>query len=157
MGIIYLSQEGYDDLKAELHKLKSVDRINIINQISEARDKGDLSENAEYDAAKEAQGLLEARIAKLENDVANARVLDKTDMDTSNVHLLTRVTIKNIENGMEMTYSIVSESEANLAEKKISVASPIGKGLLGKSIGQVAEINTPSGIINFEIINIQAF
>tara|TARA_B100000965_G_C19438515_1_gene689756 strand:- start:188 stop:661 length:474 start_codon:yes stop_codon:yes gene_type:complete len=157
MGIIYLSQEGYDDLKAELHKLKSVDRINIINQISEARDKGDLSENAEYDAAKEAQGLLEARIAKLENDVANARVLDKTDMDTSNVHLLTRVTIKNIENGMEMTYSIVSESEANLAEKKISVESPIGKGLLGKSIGQVAEINTPSGIINFEIINIQAF
>lgn len=156
MGIIYLSQEGYDALKAELHKLKSVDRINIINQISEARDKGDLSENAEYDAAKEAQGLLEARIAKLENDVANARVLDKSDMDTSNVHLLTSVTIKNIENGMEMTYSIVSESEANLAEKKISVASPIGKGLLGKSIGQIAEISTPSGIIKFEIINIQA-
>ena len=156
MGIIYLSQEGYDSLKTELHKLKSVDRINIINQISEARDKGDLSENAEYDAAKEAQGLLEARIAKLENDVANARVLDKSDMDTSNVHLLTSVTIKNIENGMEMTYSIVSESEANLAEKKISVASPIGKGLLGKSIGQIAEINTPSGIIKFEIINIQA-
>tara|TARA_B100000902_G_scaffold203756_1_gene194281 strand:- start:4246 stop:4719 length:474 start_codon:yes stop_codon:yes gene_type:complete len=157
MGIIYLSQKGYDDLKAELHKLKSVDRINIINQISEARDKGDLSENAEYDAAKEAQGLLEARIAKLENDVANARVLDKTDMDTSNVHLLTSVTIKNIENGIEMTYSIVSESEANLAEKKISVSSPIGKGLLGKSIGQIAEIHTPSGIMNFEIINIQAF
>ena len=156
MGIIYLSQEGYDALKAELHKLKSVDRINIINQISEARDKGDLSENAEYDAAKEAQGLLEARIAKLENDVANARVLDKSDMDTSNVHLLTSVTIKNIENGMEMTYSIVSESEANLAEKKISVASPIGKGLLGKSIGQIAEISTPSGIIKFEIINIKA-
>ena len=156
MGIIYLSQEGYDALKAELHKLKSVDRINIINQISEARDKGDLSENAEYDAAKEAQGLLEARIAKLENDVANSRVLDKSDMDTSNVHLLTSVTIKNIENGMEMTYSIVSESEANLAEKKISVASPIGKGLLGKSIGQIAEISTPSGIIKFEIINIQA-
>ena len=157
MGIIYLSQKGYDDLKAELHKLKSVDRINIINQISEARDKGDLSENAEYDAAKEAQGLLEARIAKLENDVANARVLDKTDMDTSNVHLLTSVTIKNIENGIEMTYSIVCESEANLAEKKISVSSPIGKGLLGKSIGQIAEIHTPSGIMNFEIINIQAF
>ena len=157
MGIIYLSQKGYDDLKTELHKLKSVDRINIINQISEARDKGDLSENAEYDAAKEAQGLLEARIAKLENDVANARVLDKTDMDTSNVHLLTSVTIKNIENGIEMTYSIVSESEANLAEKKISVSSPIGKGLLGKSIGQIAEIHTPSGIMNFEIINIQAF
>ncbi len=156
MGIIYLSQEGYDALKAELHKLKSVDRINIINQISEARDKGDLSENAEYDAAKEAQGLLEARIAKLENDVANSRVLDKSDMDTSNVHLLTSVTIKNIENGMEMTYSIVSESEANLAEKKISVASPIGKGLLGKSIGQIAEISTPSGIIKFEIINIKA-
>jgi transcription elongation factor GreA len=155
MSIIYLSQKGYDDLKAELQQLKSVDRLNIINQIAEARDKGDLSENAEYDAAKEAQGLLEARIAKLENDVANARVLDKTDMDTSTVHLLTKVTIKNIDNGMQMTYAIVSESEADLAAKKISVTSPIGKGLLGKAIGEVAEIQAPNGIVNFEIIDIQ--
>ena len=156
MSIIYLSQNGYDDLKAELQQLKSVDRLNIINQIAEARDKGDLSENAEYDAAKEAQGLLEARIAKLENDVANARVLDKTDMDTSTVHLLTKVTIKNIDNGMQMTYAVVSESEADLAAKKISVTSPIGKGLMGKSIGEVAEIQAPNGIVNFEIIDIKA-
>ncbi|MAX06132.1 MAG: transcription elongation factor GreA [Flavobacteriales bacterium] len=156
MSIIYLSQKGYDDLKSELQQLKSVDRLNIINQIAEARDKGDLSENAEYDAAKEAQGLLEARIAKLENDVANSRVLEKTDMDTSTVHLLTKVTIKNIDNGMQMTYAIVSESEADLAAKKISVTSPIGKGLLGKAIGEVAEIQAPNGIVNFEIIDIQA-
>jgi len=155
MSVIYLSQQGYDDLKAELQQLKSVDRPSVISQIAEARDKGDLSENAEYDAAKEAQGLLEARIAKLENDVANARVLDKTEMDTSTVHLLTKATIKNIDNGMEMTYAIVSESESDLVAKKISVASPIGKGLLGKSIGEIAEIEAPNGIIHFEIIDIQ--
>ena len=155
MSSIYLSQQGYDDLKNELQQLKSVDRPNIITQIAEARDKGDLSENAEYDAAKEAQGLLEARISKLENDLANARVLDKTEMDTSTVHLLTKATIKNIDNGMEMTYAIVSESESDLVAKKISVASPIGKGLLGKSIGEIAEIEAPNGIIHFEIIDIQ--
>ena len=154
MSTIYLSQEGYDNLKAELNTLKSVDRPRIINQIAEARDKGDLSENAEYDAAKEAQGLLEARIAKLENDVANARVLDEADMDTSTVHLLTKVTIKNTENGMEMTYAIVSESEADLAAKKISATSPVGKGLLGKAIGEVADIEVPNGIMHFEIIKI---
>ena len=155
MSTIYLSQEGYDNLKAELNTLKSVDRPRIINQIAEARDKGDLSENAEYDAAKEAQGLLEARIAKLENDVANARVLDEADMDTSTVHLLTKVTIKNVENSMEMTYAIVSESEADLAAKKISATSPIGKGLLGKSVGELADIDAPNGIIHFEIIKIE--
>ena len=155
MRKIYLSQEGYDDLKSELKKLKSVDRPSIIIQIAEARDKGDLSENAEYDAAKEAQGLLEARISKLENDVSNARVLDKTEMDISTVHLLTKVTIKNVSSSVEMTYAIVSESEADLASKKISVTSPIGKGLLGKSIGEVAEIQAPKGLLNFEIINIQ--
>jgi transcription elongation factor GreA len=155
MRKIYLSQEGYDDLKSELKKLKSVDRPSIIIQIAEARDKGDLSENAEYDAAKEAQGLLEARISKLENDVSNARVLDKTEMDISTVHLLTKVTIKNVSSSVEMTYAIVSESEADLASKKISVTSPIGKGLLGKSIGEVAEIQAPKGVLNFEIINIQ--
>ena len=154
MSIIYLSQEGYDKLKAELQHLKSVERPSVISQIAEAREKGDLSENAEYDAAKEAQGLLEARIVKLENDVANARVLDKTEMDISTVHLLTKATIKNTISGLEMTYAIVSESEADLAAKKISVTSPIGKGLLGKAIGEIAEIHTPNGIIHFEIIDI---
>jgi len=154
MSTIYLSQEGYDNLKTELQTLKSVDRPRVINQISEARDKGDLSENAEYDAAKEAQGLLEARIAKLENDVANARVLAYENMDTSTVHLLTKVTIKNTANGMEMTYAIVSEAEADLAAKKISVTSPIGKGLLGKAVGDIADIEVPNGIIHFEIIEI---
>tara|TARA_B100000767_G_scaffold199417_1_gene186377 strand:+ start:3854 stop:4327 length:474 start_codon:yes stop_codon:yes gene_type:complete len=155
MNTIYLSQEGYDNLKSELKNLKSVDRPRIINQISEARDKGDLSENAEYDAAKEAQGLLEARISKLENDVSNARVLNHEDMDISTVHLLTKVTIKNTTNDMQMTYAIVSEAEADLSSKKISVTSPIGKGLLGKAIGDIANIKVPNGIIDFEIINIE--
>ena len=155
MSTIYLSQEGYDNLKEELNTLKSVDRPRVINQIAEARDKGDLSENAEYDAAKEAQGLLEARIAKLENDVANSRVLDQYEMDTSTVHLLTKATIKNMANGMEMTYAIVSESEADLTAKKISATSPIGKGLLGKAIGDIADIEVPNGIMHFEIIDIQ--
>ena len=154
MSTIYLSQQGYDDLKAELDRLISVERPNIINQIAEARDKGDLSENAEYDAAKEAQGLLEARIAKLEADVSNARILDKSQMDTSTVHLLTKVKIKNTENRMEMTYAIVSESEADLSAKKISASSPIGKGLLGKSAGDIVDINVPNGTIQFEIIEI---
>ena len=155
MSTIYLSQEGYHNLKEELNTLKSVDRPRVINQIAEARDKGDLSENAEYDAAKEAQGLLEARIAKLENDVANSRVLDQSEMDTSTVHLLTKATIKNTANGMEMTYAIVSESEADLAAKKISATSPIGKGLLGKAIGDIADIEVPNGIMHFKIIDIQ--
>ena len=155
MNTIYLSKEGYDDLKSELQNLKSVDRPKIIQQISEARDKGDLSENAEYDAAKEAQGLLEAKISKLENDLANARVLDKKEMDISMVHLLTRVTIKNTSNDIKMTYAIVSESEANLAEKKISSTSPIGKGLIGKSVGEIANIEAPGGSMSFEIIDIE--
>ena len=157
MSTIYLSQEGYDNLRADLVRLKTKDRPRIINQISEARDKGDLSENAEYDAAKEAQGLLEARIARLENDVANSRVLDESDMDISTVHLLTKATIRNTSNGMEMTYAIVSEAEADLAAKKISVNSPIGKGLLGKAIGEVTDIQVPNGIISFEIIKIERF
>ena len=154
MNTIYLSQQGYDDLKAELNQLKSVERPKIINQIAEARDKGDLSENAEYDAAKEAQGLLEARIAKLESDVSNARVLDESEMDTSTVHLLTKVRIRNTVNGMEMTYAIVSESEADLATKKISSSSPIGKGLLGKKVGDITDIKVPNGIMHFEIMKI---
>ena len=155
MSIIYLSKQGLDNLKLELNKLKSIDRPNIINQIAEARDKGDLSENAEYDAAKEAQGLLEARIAKLENDIANSRVLDKVT-DTSTVHLLTEVVIKNLQNGVEMKYAIVSESEADFKNKKISVESPIGKGLMGKSIGEIARIEVPNGIIEFEVMQINS-
>ena len=155
--ISYYTSEGLKKLKDELNHLKDIERPKASNAIAEARDKGDLSENAEYDAAKEAQGLLEARIARLETDIVNARVLDKTELDTSTVHLLTKVTIKNIVSGMEMTYAIVSESEADLASKKISVTSPIGKGLLGKSIGEIAEIQAPSGIVHFEIIDIKPF
>ena len=155
MDLIYLSEEGYNDLKSELKKLKSVDRPKIITQIAEARDKGDLSENAEYDAAKEAQGLLEARISKLESDLSRSRILDKTQMDTSVVGLLTKVTIINTSTDTEMTYTIVSESEANLQENKISSTSPIGKGLLGKEIGETVEIIVPNGTIFFEILNIE--
>ena len=155
MNTIFLSQEGYNNLKVELDTLKSEDRPRIINQIAEARDKGDISENAEYDAAKEAQGLLEARISKLENDVANARVLDEADMDISTVHLLTKVTIRNTSNSMEMTYAIVSEAEADLAAKKISATSPIGRGLLGKAVGEIADIEVPNGIMHFEIVKIE--
>jgi transcription elongation factor GreA len=155
-SIIYLSKDGYDNLKNNLHQLKSIDRPNIINQISEARDKGDLSENAEYDAAKEAQGLLEARISKLEGDLSLSRIIDESQLDTSSVSLLTKVTIKNTNNKAEMSYIIVSESEANLADKKISASSPIGKGLLGKKVGEIVDIQVPNGIVHFEIINISA-
>tara|TARA_B100001758_G_C18386920_1_gene600672 strand:+ start:274 stop:747 length:474 start_codon:yes stop_codon:yes gene_type:complete len=154
MKIIYLTKKGYDDLKSELTHLKSVERPHIINQIAEARAQGDLSENAEYDAAKEAQGLLEARIAKMEDDLSNSRIIDEKTVDTSTVHLLTKVKIKNTHNNMEMTYSIVSEPEADLASKKISVTSPIGKGLLGKAIGDIVDIEVPNGIMQFKIIDI---
>ena len=156
MGIIYLSQQGYDDLKSELNKLKNEERKKVINQIAEARDKGDLSENAEYDAAKEAQGHLEARIAKLEEELANSRVLKNENIDTSNVRLLTKVTIQNLSNDVKMTYSIVSESEADLAAKKISSNSPIGKGLIGGKVGDIVEIKIPNGIVKFKIISIES-
>ena len=152
--IIYLSEQGYEDLKNELHKLKIVDRPNVISQIAEARDKGDLSENAEYDAAKEAQGLLEARIAKLEIDLSNSRIIDESKLDSSKVSLLSNVTIKNLSNGSEMSYTIVSESEADLSQKKISASSPIGKGLIGKKVGDIADIVVPNGTIKFEIVKI---
>jgi transcription elongation factor GreA len=152
--IIYLSKKGYEDLKNELNKLKTIDRPHIINQIAEARDKGDLSENAEYDAAKEAQGLLEARISKLEIDLSNSRIIDESKLDNSKVSLLSKVTIKNIANNTEMTYAIVSESEADLAAKKISASSPIGKGLMGKVVNDVVDISVPNGIIKFKILNI---
>ncbi len=153
--IKYFTQEGLDKLKAELEHLKYVERPNITKDIAEARDKGDLSENAEYDAAREAQGMLEAKIAKLDEQLGQARVLDTSELDASSVHLLTKVTIRDVEKSTEMTYSIVPESEADLMEKKISVESPIAKGLLGKSIGEVSEIQVPNGIMHFEIIDIQ--
>ena len=152
--IIYLSKKGYEDLKNELNKLKTIDRPHVISQIAEARDKGDLSENAEYDAAKEAQGLLEARISKLEIDLSNSRIIDESKLDNSKVSLLSKVTIKNISNNTEMTYAIVSESEADLAAKKISASSPIGKGLMGKVVNDVVDISVPNGTIKFKILNI---
>ena len=154
--IIYLSEQGFNDLKNELNHLVTVERPNIIKQIAEARDKGDLSENAEYDAAKEAQGLLEAKISKLELDLSNARILDESNVDTSTVRLLTHVTIENLENSMRMSYIIVSESEADITAKKISSSSPIGKGLLGKKEGDVVDINVPNGTVKFKIISIKS-
>ena len=154
--IQYFTEEGLQKIKEELYQLKSVERPKVIQQIAEARDKGDLSENAEYDAAKEAQGHLEDRINKLEALYSNARVVDTSKLDISSVRLLTKVTIKNTANSMEMTYSIVPEAEADLKAKKISVSSPIGKGLLGKKVGEIAEIQVPNGIIKFEIVKIEA-
>ena len=152
----YFTEDGLKKLKDELDHLKSVERPKIIQQIAEARDKGDLSENAEYDAAKEAQGHLEDKINKLESLYSNARVVDTSKLDISTVRLLTKVTIKNTANNMQMAYSIVPEAEADLKSKKISVTSPIGKGLLGKSDGEIAEIQIPNGTIKFEIVNIEA-
>ena len=152
--IKYFTKQGLQNLKDELNHLKNIERPNITKEIAEARDKGDLSENAEYDAAKEAQGMLEAKIVKLETQLSQARVLDESELDTSSVHLLTKVTIKNIENDAELTYAIVPESEADLMEKKISGESPISKGLLGKKVGEIAEIEVPSGMMKFEIIDI---
>jgi transcription elongation factor GreA len=152
--IIYYTEEGLEKLRKELEHLKTTERSSIARQISEARDKGDLSENAEYDAAKEAQGLLEAKIAKMESEFAKARILDESQIDTSKVLIMSKVTIKNIVNSMSMTYEIVPESEADLKTKKISISSPIAKGLLGKEVGDIAEIQVPKGLMKFEIIDI---
>jgi transcription elongation factor GreA len=150
----YYTEEGLKKLKDELHEMKSVQRPRISEQIAEARDKGDLSENAEYDAAKEAQGLLEMRIAKMEELISKARIIDNSIMDNSKVFILSTVAIKNVSNGMEMQYTLVAESEADLKLKKISVDSPIGKGLLGKKVGDIADIQTPNGVMQFEITEI---
>ena len=152
--IRYYTEEGLKKLKDELNHMVSVERPSISQQIAEARDKGDLSENAEYDAAKEAQGLLEAKIAKLETIISNARIIDESQLDDSKVLILSTVKIKNIGNGMEMKYTLVAENEADLKAGKISVDSPIGKGLLGKEVGEIAEIKVPNGIMKFEIIDI---
>lgn len=154
MAVNYYTKEGLQKLKDELEQMKHVERPKISEQIAEARDKGDLSENAEYDAAKEAQGLLEMKISKLEELVANARILDSSQMDISKVMVLSKVKIRNSANGAEMQYKLVSESEADLKAGKISVSSPIGKGLMGKKVGDTAEINVPSGKISLEILEI---
>ena len=153
--ISYYTEEGLSNLKKEIKNLESIERPKISQQIAEARDKGDLSENAEYDAAKEAQGMLEARISNLKNKLANARLIDDSDIDDSKVFILSTVKIKNVKNSMEMTYTLVAENEADIKAGKISVDSPIGKGLLGKEVGQIADINTPVGIMKFEIVSIQ--
>lgn len=154
MAVNYYTKEGLQKLKDELEQMKHVERPKISEQIAEARDKGDLSENAEYDAAKEAQGLLEMKISKLEELVANARILDSSQIDISKVMVLSNVKLRNSASGAVMKYKLVSESEADLKAGKISVSSPIGKGLMGKKVGDTAEINVPSGKISLEILEI---
>ena len=153
-NIIHLTEEGYKKLKSELEHLRSVERPAISAAIAEARDKGDLSENAEYDAAKEAQGMLEMRIAKLDATLANARILDESRINTDSVQILTRVTLKNITANKTVEYTIVSENEANLKEGKLSIGTPIAKALLGKKKGDKVDVKVPSGVITFEILNI---
>ena len=151
---VYYSAEDLDKLKSELHHLMTVERISISKQIAEARDKGDLSENAEYDAAKEAQGLLEMKIVELESKIAAARIIDTSKLATDKVLLYSKVEIENIKTGMSLSCMLVPESETNVADKKISISSPIGQGLLGKKVGDIAKISVPSGIIDFKILNI---
>ena len=154
MAYNYMTQAGYDKLVAEINELEAVHRPEISRQIAEARDKGDLSENAEYDAAKEAQGLLEGKIAQLKATLANTRIIDESRLSTETVQILTKVTIRNVKTAAELTYTLVSDSEANLKEKKISVNTPIAKGLVGKKVGDVAEVQTPGGLLTFEILDI---
>lgn len=153
-NVSYYTPEGLKKLKEELDQLRDIERPKASQDIAEARDKGDLSENAEYDAAKEAQGLLEMKISKLEEVVSNARIIDESQLDTSKALVLSTVKIKNKVNGAQMSYTLVAESEADLKTNKISVNSPIGKGLLGKKVGELAEIKVPNGTIEFEIIEI---
>ena len=149
-----MTEEGYNKLVAELREMETVQRPEISRQIAEARDKGDLSENSEYDAAKEAQGMLEMKINNLKAVISEAKIIDTSKLDTSTVQILSKVEMKNVKNGMKMVYTIVSESEANLKEGKISVNTPIAQGLLGKKVGDVAEITIPQGKITLEIMNI---
>ncbi len=152
--VSYVTEEGLKKLKEELDQLTKVERPKISAQIAEARDKGDLSENAEYDAAKEAQGLLEMKISKLQNTIANSRILDPSKINTTSVQILNKVKLKNLKNNATMTYTLVSESEANLREGKISVETPIAKGLLGKKVGDKVAIQVPNGTVEFEILEI---
>lgn len=152
--VSYYTAEGLKKLREELNNLKDVERPRASQAIGEARDKGDLSENAEYDAAKEAQGMLEMKISKMEETLANARIIDESQLDVSKVLVLSKVRIKNLTNNMEMNYTLVAESEADLKSGKISVSSPIGRGLLGKEVGDIAEVSVPNGKIQFEILSI---
>lgn len=152
--VIYLTEEGLMKIRAEVDQLKSVERPAISRMIAEARDKGDLSENAEYDAAKEAQGMLELRISKLEDTIANARIIDESKIDTDKVQILNKVKLKNLKTNVEVIYTLVSESEANLKENKLSIATPIAKALIGKKVGDVVEVSVPSGLMNFKILDI---
>lgn len=153
MAVTYMTEEGYEKLKEEISLLEA-ERPLISKQIAEARDKGDLSENAEYDAAKEAQGILEAKIAQMKSLLANARMIDRSAIGTDSVQILNRVTIKNTKNNQVMTYTLVAESEANLKENKIAVSTPIAQGLMGKKVGETADIKVPNGIVSFEIMDI---
>ncbi|MEJ2162527.1 MAG: transcription elongation factor GreA [Robiginitalea sp.] len=153
-NVAYYTEEGLQRLKDELNQLRDIERPKASQAIADARDKGDLSENAEYDAAKEAQGLLEMKIAKMEELLANARLIDESQLDTSKVLVLSTVKLRNQKNGMEFSYTLVAESEADLKAGKISVTSPIGKGLLGKEVGETAEIQVPNGTLTFEILEI---
>ncbi len=155
MTINYVTKETLELMKAELHRMKTVDRPAASRAIAEAREKGDLRENAEYDAAKEAQGILEAKMAQLENDLANARIVDADSVDTSKVSILTKVTITNIATKKTVKYQLVGEKEADLKAGKISISSPIGKGLMGKVIGDVAEVHAPNGVMKFKVENIE--
>jgi transcription elongation factor GreA len=154
MAVTYMTEEGYKKLKEEINTLETVNRPTISRQIAEARDKGDLSENAEYDAAKEAQGMLEAKIAGLKNMLANVRLIDEKSIGTDYVQIMNKVTIRNTKNNQEMTYTLVAENEANLKEQKIAVNTPIAKGLLGKKAGEIVDIKVPQGVISFEIVKI---
>lgn len=155
-GIQYVTKDTLEQMKAELQKMKAIDRPAASKAIAEAREKGDLKENAEYDAAKEAQGILEARIAAMEGAMANTRVLDESSIDTSKVSILTTVKLTNLANRKQVTYKVVSENEADLKAGKISVTSPIGKGILGKQVGETAEVQAPAGILKFKIEEISA-
>jgi transcription elongation factor GreA len=154
--VIYVTKETLEQMKSELQRMKTVDRPAASRAIAEAREKGDLRENAEYDAAKEAQGILEAKIKKLEGDLANARILETDAIDTSKVSILTKVKVTNLNNQKVFTYQIVSEKEADLKSGKISVTSPIGQGLLGKTVGDVAEVKAPAGVLKFKVEEISA-
>ncbi|MCE5175400.1 MAG: transcription elongation factor GreA [Bacteroidales bacterium] len=155
MAVSYMTEDGYKKLEKEIEHLEAVERPKISQQIAEARDKGDLSENAEYDAAKEAQGMMEMKISQLKELFRNARILDESKINTDTVQILTVVTLLNMKTQKELTYSIVSDSEANLKEKKISVSTPIAKGLLGRKIGEIVDISVPAGILTFKIKNIE--
>ena len=154
MAVTYMTEEGYNKILAEINYLESVKRPEISAQIAEARDKGDLSENAEYDAAKEAQGILEGKSAQLKGLIANARLIDEKQIKTDVVQIMNKVKLKNVANGAVMTYTLVSDSEANLKENKLAISTPIAQGLMGKKVGDVAEIKVPSGILKFEIMEI---